>query len=149
MTFVTCSYPLQWFDDVLFQCDDYKKREIRTICPLTFKIHRFSQHGNLLNCTVKISIRMRIITAVLYQNMLVCVCLKQASYPCDLKNCRSMGSVFNLCATVLATWKIKTALKGGDHLKSIRMHLCFQEKMSKDITRKNNQQYYLYFNSHP
>lgn len=33
MTFVTCSYPLQRFDDVLFQCDDYKKRDIRTFCP--------------------------------------------------------------------------------------------------------------------
>lgn len=34
----------------------------------------------------------------------LCVWMRQASYPCDLKNCSSMGSVFNLCATVLATW---------------------------------------------
>lgn len=33
--------------------------------------------------------------------------MKQASYPCDLKNCSSIGSVFNLCATVLATYKTK------------------------------------------
>lgn len=36
------------------------------------------------------------------------VCMRQASYPCDLKNCSSMGSVFNLCATVLATWQTQT-----------------------------------------
>lgn len=33
----------------------------------------------------------------------ICVWMRQASYPCDLKNCSSIGSVFNLCATVLAT----------------------------------------------
>lgn len=41
----------------------------------------------------------------IYEECSVCVCvwMRQASYPCDLKNCSSMGSVFNLCATVLAT----------------------------------------------
>lgn len=30
---------------------------------------------------------------------------RQGSYPWDLKNCSSMGSVFNRWATVLATWQ--------------------------------------------
>lgn len=66
----------------------------------------------------------------IYEECSVCVCvwMRQASYPCDLKNCSSMGSVFNLCATVLATWQTQ---KQAVHDGPVRFHLSIKFNASR------------------
>lgn len=75
-------------------------------------------------------------------DLYLCVWMRQASYPCDLKNCSSMGSVFNLCATVLATWQTDNTnfTNGGSPQACLISFVSADLKANREIYKERKKQ---------